>query len=255
MLWFIDHPWFFFFVLLLGLSLCVNLGFHFRPGHEENQLQIESARNGLNVLLSLLLGFTLPIAQPHYDQRKELVVDEADAIATAYLRAEMLPEPFRGTILAKLGEYLNSRIDFANEDLDEPALRACLARSKQLLHEMQQQAVTLANQNPNSVTPMFVQALNQLEDLTEKRLAAEENRIPAAIWLMIVLISVLACLITGYSMRRKQLLEMIVLPLTVAFVMALVAELDSPRTGVIRVGQQSMERLQLEFNSAATQPK
>jgi len=167
----------------------------------------------------------------------------------------MLPEPFRGKILGELREYLNSRIDFAKEDLDEPTLRACLARSKQLLHEMQQQAVALVEQTPNSVTPIFVQALNQLGDLTEERLVAEENRIPAAIWLMVVLISALACLVTGYSMRHRQLLEMIVLPLTVAIVMALVAEFDSPRTGLIRVGQQSMERLQLEFNSAGPQPK
>ena len=133
--------------------------------------------------------------------------------------------------------------------------RRCAPASKRLQNEMQQQAVAFVEQSPNSVTAIFVQALNQLGDLTEKRLAAEENRIPTAIWLMVVLIAVLASLVTGYSMRRKVLVEMIVLPLTVAIVMTLVAELDSPRTGAIRVGQQSMERLQLEFNSAAPQPK
>jgi hypothetical protein len=255
LLWLIDHPSPFFPALLVGLLLCVNLGFHFRRGDEQSDSQIGSARDRLNVLLSLLLGFMLPIAQPHYDQRKELIVDEANAIATVHSRAEMLPEPFRGKILFKLREYLNSRSDFAKEDLDESALRACLARSKQLLHDMQEQAVALVEQNASPVTPIFVQALNQLGDLTEKRLAAEENRIPAAVWLMVVLIAVLDCLVTGYSMRRRLLVNMIVLPLTVAIVMALVAELDSPRTGVIRVGQQSMERLQLEFSSTSPQPK
>jgi hypothetical protein len=210
--WLIDHPWHFFSVLLLGLLFCVNLGFYFQRRDEQTHSQIESARDGLNVPLGLLLGFTLPMAQPHYDQREELIVDEANAIATVHLRAEMLPEPFRGIILGELREYLNSRTDFAREDLDEPALRACLVRSKQLLHEMQQQAVAFVEQNPNSVTAIFVQALNQLGDLTEKRLAAEENRIPAAIWLMVVLIAVLASLVTGYSMRRRLLMEMIVLP-------------------------------------------
>ena len=255
MLWFIEHPLYLFLVLLLALFLCVNLGFHFRRGDRQNSSQIESARDGLTVLLSLLLGFMLPMAQPHYDHRRELIVDEANAISTVHFRAEMLPEPFRGKVLADLREYLRSRTDFGKEDLDEPALRDSLARSKQLLDDMQQQAVAVVEQNPNSVTPIFVQALNQVADLTEERLAAEENRIPAAIWLMVVLISVLACLVTGYSMHRRLLLEMIVLPLTVAIVMALVAELDSPRTGVIRVGQQSMERLQHEFNSAAPQAK
>jgi hypothetical protein len=254
LLWLIDHPWHFFSILLLGLLFCVNLGFHFRHRDEQNHSQIESARDGLNVLLSLLLGFMLPMAHPHYDQRKELIVDEANAISTVHLRAEMLPEPFRGKILGELREYLNSRTDFGKET-DESTLRASLARSKQLLNEMQQQAIALVEQGSNSVTPIFVQALNQLSDLTEKRLAAEENRIPTAIWLMVVLIAVLAGLITGYSIRHRRLVEMMVLPLTVAIVMALVAELDSPRSGVIQVSQQSMERLQLEFDSAAPRTK
>ncbi len=255
MLWLIDHPWHLFLVLLVGLLFCVNVGFYFRQHDEQDHSQIESSRDGLNILLGLLLGFTLPMAQPHYDHRKELIVDEANAIATVHLRGEMLPEPFRGKILSELREYLNSRTDFAKEDVDEPALRACLARSNQLQNEMQQQALAFVEQSPNSVTAIFVQALNQLGDLTEKRLAAEENRIPAAIWLLVILIAVLASLVTGYSMRRRVLLEMLVLPLTVAIVMALVAELDSPRTGLIRVGQQSLERLQLEFNSAGPQTK
>jgi hypothetical protein len=98
LLWLIEHPWHFFPVLFLGLLLCVNLGFHFRPRDDQTHSQIESSRNGLNVLLSLLLGFTLPMAQAHYDQRKQLIVDEADAIATVHLRAEMLPEPFLGLL-------------------------------------------------------------------------------------------------------------------------------------------------------------
>jgi hypothetical protein len=242
-------------VLLVGLALCVNVGFHFRRGDKDTDSQIESARDGLNLLLSLLLGFTLPLAQPHFDHRKELIVDEANGIATIQLRAEMLPAPFRETILAELREYLASRIDYAKLAFDAPALQANLARSKQIQSEMQRQAVLLVQQSPNSVTPIFVQSLNQLGDLVEKRLAAEENRIPSAIWLMIILIAVMACLITGYCMRRRLLLEMIVLPLTVAIVLALVAELDSPRTGLIRVGQQSMERLQTEMNAAPVESK
>ena len=69
-------------MLLVGLALCVNVGFHFRRGDKDTDSQIESARDGLNLLLSLLLGFTLPLAQPHFDHRKELIVDEANGIAT-----------------------------------------------------------------------------------------------------------------------------------------------------------------------------
>jgi hypothetical protein len=74
MLWLIDHPWCFFPILLSGLLACVSL------------------------------GFTLRMAQPHYDHRKEIIVNEANGIAIVHLRAEMLPEPFRKKILGQLRE-------------------------------------------------------------------------------------------------------------------------------------------------------
>jgi hypothetical protein len=100
LLWLIDHPSPLFLALLVDLLLCVNLGFHFRRGEEQSDSQIGSAVDRLNLLLSLLLGFTLPIAQPHHEQRKELIVDEANAIATVFRRAEVLPEPmFAGRMI------------------------------------------------------------------------------------------------------------------------------------------------------------
>jgi hypothetical protein len=249
-LWLTDHPWLLSIVVLALLVACVSAGYRFRRDAEKPHSQLESARNGLNILLSLLLGFTLPMAQPHYDHRKELIVEEANAIGTFQLRAQLLPDPYRAKILEKLRDYLNSRVEFGKDDRNEVDVRDSLTRSKHFLGEMNAQAVDLvAHQAPNTLTPLFVQSLNELSDVTEKRLAAEENRIPTAMWLMLLLISMLTCLVTGYAMRARVLLEMLVLPLTVAIVLGLVAELDSPRTGSIRVGQRSMERLQLELNS------
>jgi hypothetical protein len=100
----IEHPWLLFPVLLVGLTLVVEAGLRLRdaasPGmDEERQSLIESARSGLSVLLSLLLGFSLPMALSHYEQRRQLVTDEANAIAMVEQRAQPLPEPFRSNIL------------------------------------------------------------------------------------------------------------------------------------------------------------
>jgi hypothetical protein len=249
----IEHPWLLFVLLLIGLVLVVEAGLRLRHASlsmdGERQSLIESARDGLSVLLSLLLGFSLPMAQPHYEQRKQLVIDEANAIATVDQRAQMLPEPFRGKILELLRQYVDARIEFSKSDLDEGALRASITHAKHLQDEMWQQSVMLIQQNPNVVTPIFVQALGGLADLIELRLAAEEKRIPRAIWLVLGLISVLTCFVVGYSMRRRLLLAIFVLPLTVAIVLSLVSDLDSPRGGFIRAGQQSMERLQLDLKA------
>lgn len=250
MLWLTNHPWLLFLAVLALLLACVHAGYRFRRDAEKPHSHVESARDGLNILLSLLLGFSLPMAQPHYDHRKALIVEEANAISTFYLRAQMLPDPYRAKIFEELRDYLNSRVEFGKDDRDEADVRDSLTRSKRFLDAMNAQAVDLAAHQPHTpLTSIFVQSLNELSDVTEKRLAAEENRIPTAMWTMLLLISMLTSFVTGYAMRAKVLLEMLVLPLTVAIVLGLVAELDSPRTGWIRVGQRSMERLQLELNT------
>jgi hypothetical protein len=139
------------------------------------------------------------------------------------------------------------RLRRASPSIDEHALQAFIDRAKHLQNEMSQQSVMFVQQNPNPVAAMFAQALGALGDVSEERLAAEEKRIPNAIWLVLGLISMLTCFVVGYSTRRRLLLAMVVVPLTVAIVLSLVSELDNSRTGFIRVGQQSMERLQLDL--------
>jgi hypothetical protein len=255
LLWLIAHTELFFPALLICLMLAVEIGLRLRQAspdvEPERESLIESARDGLVVLLSLLLGFSLPMAVPHYDQRNQLVIDDANAISTVWQRAELLPEPFRGKILQSLREYVDARIEFATAGSDETKMLAAVNHAKHLQNEMSLQTVMLVQQNPNAVTPIFVQALGALADLIEQRMAAAEKRIPSPIWMTLILISVLACLVTGYSMRRRLLLAMLVLPLTVAIVLSLVSELDNPRTGFVRVGQQSMERLQSDLKAEA----
>src|SRR6202041_1051254 len=131
----IEHPWLLFPILLVGLTLVVEAGLRLRyaasPGmDEERQSLIESARDGLTVLLSLLLGFSFPMALPHYEQRTQLVIDEANAIATVDQRAQMFPEPFRGKILQSLRAYVDARIEFAKGDLHADTVVAAIDHAK-----------------------------------------------------------------------------------------------------------------------------
>jgi hypothetical protein len=164
---------------------------------EERQSLIESARNSLSVLLSLLLGFSLPMALSHYEQRRQLVTDEANAIATVDQRAQTLPEPFRSKILQLVPGYVDARIEFAKGDLNGHSVLAAIDHAKHRQNEMLQQTVMLVQQKPNVVTPIFVQALGGLGDEMEQRLAAAEKRIPSAIWLVLILISALTCFVVG----------------------------------------------------------
>jgi hypothetical protein len=254
LLWLIAHTEIFFPVLLCGLSLVVELGFRFRRSssgvNPDLQSVVESARDGLSVLLGLLLGFSLPMSLPHFEQRTQLVTDEANAIATVAQRAQMLPEPYRDRILRPLADYTGARLDFADADLSSPAMLSAVNHAKHLQNEMWQQTLMLVPQNLNQMTPMIAQSVGNLGDLVEQRLAAAEKHIPTAIWLVFILISALTCFVAGYCMRFRVLVGMLVLPLTVASVLSLVSELDNPRAGLVRVSQQSMQRLQQDLKAA-----
>lgn len=251
MLRLIAHTELFFPILLVGLILIVELGFRVRRLWDgidtERQSLVESARDGLGVLLGLLLGLSTPMALPHYEQRTQLVIDEANAIRMVEQRADMLPEPFRDKILQSLREYVNERIEYASADLNSPKFTATISNARRLQNKMLQQAVILVQQNPTAVTPIFVQALGGLTDMMEQRLAATEKHIPTPMWLVFILVSALTCFVVGYSMRRRVFVAVLVLPLTVAIVLSLVSELDNSRAGLVRISQQSMKRLQLDL--------
>jgi hypothetical protein len=87
-------------------------------------------------------------------------------------------------------------------------------------------------------------SLNQAIDLDAKRLEAVKYRIPGEVWLMLVAVSLLASLTVGYCMPRRFLLTVVVTPLMIVIVFTLIADLDTPVKGLIRIPDESMIRLQ-----------
>ncbi|HEY2645504.1 MAG TPA: DUF4239 domain-containing protein [Candidatus Acidoferrales bacterium] len=244
----VDHPIPFFCSLFLGLFVVVEIGYQVGlrttgDGNDELRQEIVAARDAIGVLLSLLLAFTLAMVLTRYDSRKQLIVNEANAIGTVRLRAQMLSEPLRSETLTLLRSYLDERIRFTDAGLNEAELNPTLARANKLLDEIWQKTFVVAPQSPTPITALFVQSLNDMTDLSESRLAALENRVPGTLWMVLIFISMVMCLLVGCTLRRKAILILLIWPLMISIVMALCADLDSPRKGLIRIGQQSMERL------------
>ncbi len=244
----IDHPVALFAAAFATLALMAEIGRRMAlqsSTHRDEDLheQIVAARDWIGVLLSLLLAFTLGMVLTRYDLRKQLIVDEANAVGTTRLRAQALAEPARSKILELLQEYLDARIAFSEAGPNEEKVEASFSLTRQLQNEMWLQTVALAEQNPTPVTSIFMQSLNDSIDLSERRLAALENRIPGVLWAVLIFISMLTCLLAGYSIRRRALLVIFLWPLMISTVLALDADLDTPQTGFIQIGQQSIERL------------
>lgn len=239
-----------FVVSLTLLFVTIELGYRLqRLGNvndEKRHEQLKSTRDQITWLLSLLLGFTLAMAMTRFDRRVQLIVDEANAIGTTFLRADLLPEPARTKARSLLVDYVSARVEFSKEGLEA---RGALARTKDLQSELWRLAASAAQQSPTPVTALFVNSLNETIDLHATRIAALENRIPRPVWVMLGLLALLTALMFGLSQRERLPTSMLVPPLMLAVVLSLIADLDTPRTGLIRVDMKSIERLQVDVQA------
>jgi len=192
-------------------------------------------------LLAFLLAFTFGIAASRFDTRRQILLDEANAIGTAYLRAEMLPDPHGAEVRRLLREYTDVRIAAVQGASVDEAIR----RSEELHGRLWAEAVAAASSDPRSIPiGLFVQALNEVIDLHAKRVTASlRSRIPTPVWLVLFGVAILSFLAMGYPaglIRTSRSPEILVVALTFATVMWLVVDLDRPGQGWLRVGQQAM---------------
>jgi hypothetical protein len=209
--------------------------------------QITGLRDSLLVLLSLLVGFTFAMAVSRFELRRQLLIDEANAIGTAHLRARTLPEPQQSVVVRLLHQYADARADYSRANLKSTQEQAAVQKSKDLQNALWEQTTELSRQDRTAVLGLFMQAVNEAIDLSEKRLAARENRIPSVIWTLITVIVVLASFTTGYDLGKRFWFPAVMMPLMFAAAVALIADLDSPTQGFIRTGQNSIVRLQQDL--------
>lgn len=251
----LDNPWLFFVLLLAGFLLVEEIGYRVarrRLGvqSETKHKQIEETRNQIAVLLSLLLGFTLSMALSRFEIRKELVVNEANAIGTTYLRAQMLPEPARTKSMSLLREYVDTRVRWIKAPNPDQARLQGIADAKRIQDDLWQIAVPLAQATPNPIISIYAQTLNDMIDLDEKRIAARLNRIPTEIWLMLVVLGGITCFTIGLGQESRLAVAVIVPALMLSIVMGLVADIESSRSGFIMVSQDSLLRVYSDIHAA-----
>ena len=225
-----------------------------KPGSESiEKADIALILGAILTLLALLLGFTYAMSGSRYETRRQLVVEEANAIGTTYLRAKALPEPRSSQIQELLRQYAALRIEFARARDESPEkVREVDNRSKELHSLIWSHAVALARENPNPVTSIFLQTLNEMIDLHSKRLAAYRNRVPLSIYLVLFVVSIITLWLVGYYFGRRQggrILATVVV-LLLASVMWLIMDLDHPGRGTIRASQESLIELHRDLSQA-----
>ncbi len=207
---------------------------------------------GVMTLLALLLGFTYSMSAGRFEQRRQLVIEEANAIGTTYLRAKTLPEPRSSEIQEWLRQYTALRVEIASAKAPGPEkIREWDNRTKQLHGSIWASAAALARESPSPIISIFLVTLNEMIDVHAKRLAAFRNRVPISIYLVLFIVSTtLLWLVGSYFglQRRRMRLLTSALALLVASVMWLILDLDQPVRGAIKTSQQSIIDLQRDMS-------
>ena len=194
-------------------------------------------------LLALLLGFSFSLAVSRYEARRDLVLEEANAIGSTANFALMLPEAKQKPILGLLREYTAVRIGLG-VPYDPAKLKRDVARSVELQNRLWQQAVAVTASAPQSLPAYrFVASLNEMNNIHERRLSALRYHIPGAVMFLLIAVAMVAIGFTGYhagAQASHARVATFIMSLTVAVVIMLVIDLDRPARGVIREPVQAL---------------
>jgi hypothetical protein len=218
----------------------------------------ESAHEDFNLVLSatltllgLIVGFTFSMAVSRYDQRKNLEAEEANAIGTEYARAALLPAPDAARVRGLLKDYVNQRLLFyrSGDPGQDPQIDA---RTVALQNEMWSVVVASAGATMQPAVALTVSGMNDVLNSQGYSQAALWNRIPRAAWILMTSIAFLAHLLVGYRARNLEAERflLLALPLAMSISFFLIADIDSPRRGVIRVDPRNL----LSLSESLTSP-
>jgi hypothetical protein len=192
-------------------------------------------------LLALLLAFSLSHALSRYETRRSLIVDEANAIESTAHLAAMLPRQAQPAILSLLREYVAVRIGLGRP-YDPAKLERDAATSRELLTKLWDQAVPISDMH-SLPAHRFINALDEMTRIQERRLISMHYYVPSAILLMLLGLAIVAIGFTGYqsALTRSHVhAATVIMAVTIAIVIVLVVDLDQPARGFIRVPTQAL---------------
>jgi hypothetical protein len=241
----VDFPALVFVVSLALLLLCVWLGAHvlkrFWPPEEKLREDFGTILAATLTLLGLIIGFTFSMAISRYDQRKNLEEAEANAIGTEFIRADLLPKAEAAQVRALLRDYFDQRVLFYT--VRAPAeLQQVNDRTAQLQTKLLAAVLGPANATPTPIVALAVAGMNDVLNSQGYTQAAWWNRIPRAAWLLLAAIAACSHVLVGYGARDAKMERrlLLILPLLMSVCFFLIADIDSPRNGVIRVVPQNL---------------
>lgn len=238
--------------LLVALIITIELGFRigkqfFNATDKSAKSQINSIQGSILGVLALLLGFTFSLSLQRYDNRSEAVVNEANAIGTAMLRADVLPDSVRSPSQKLIRDYLDLRVQAGKISLDRGEERqTVLIQSNKIQATLWKNATQATDENPGPVTVSFMQSLNEMIDAFGSRDAALNRHVPEVVLFLMFGALILTASLVGYASGvagHRAAFAVYLLLILILVMVFIIIDLDRPRRGIVEVSQQSLVTL------------
>lgn len=233
--------------LALLMALAVEVGYRIGARHratvgETARSQVGAIQAATLGLLALLLGFTFSLALERHDARSQALVDEANALGTAWLRLDLLAAPAGESLRSQLSAYIRQRIETTALPQNEHARHAEFAQRESAMQStLWRESAALSQPGSGTAAAygaLFVTAINDALDAHGLHRAALERHVPNVVMLLLLLSFVVSGGIVGYASgvhgHRSLVSTYLMLGLIVVLVY-LIVDLDRPRRGLIMV--------------------
>jgi len=242
----LNRPIVFFLVTFALLWIAGLFGAYLRKFRSEPQKVDEGNFNlilgATLTLLGLIIGFSFSMAVSRYDQRKNYEEEEANAIGTEYVRVDILPTADAAKVRVLLRDYLDQRIIYYTSR-DVELLRQTRAKTSQLQSNLWSAVIGPVNAQPSLISMLVLSGMNDVLNSEGYTEAAWRNRVPVAAWVLMISIAAFCNLLLGHHSHGKASTLLLVLPFALSISFFLIAEIDSPRSGTIRVHARNLEGL------------
>jgi len=239
----VDFPLRVFALTLLVLWLSAQIGAVVRKRwlslEETERADFDVVLAATLTLLGLIIGFGFSMVVSRYDQRKNYEEEEANAIGTEYVRADLLPAAEAAKVRGLLKNYVEQRVLFY-ESQDPHQLARVAQYTSQLQTDLWLVVQTIAAQRPTATVALAASGMNDVLNSEGHTQAAWLNRLPIAAWCLVLAIAIFCNVLIGFTSNRRGKGLLLILPLAVATSFFLIADIDSPRHGLIHLGPQNL---------------
>lgn len=243
-----------FVISAAALSGAVWFGYYilskYRTKDTETSVDLGIIQTATLTLLGLIIGFTFSMAMARYDLRQTYEEAEANAIGTEFLRADLLPSQTAENIKGLLNDYLDQRILFYSRQ-DRETAKQITQRTIAIENAMWNEVLPVARTQPSPTMALVISGLNDVINAHGYTQAAWWNRIPTAAWWLMAAVALCANALVGFGARnfKRNVGLFMIFPVTISIAFFLIADIDSPRGGIIRIDPRNLTDLKHNLNT------